>query len=108
MNGTSFVDVLAQFEADPETHAVILIGEIGGGAEEEVATFVKAHFTKPIVAFVAGQTAPPGRRMGHAGAIISGGKGAASDKMAALEAAGITVVKSPADMGKALAARLKG
>jgi len=108
VNGTSFVDVLAQFQADPETHAVILIGEIGGGAEEEVATFVKAHFTKPIVAFVAGQTAPPGRRMGHAGAIISGGKGAASDKMAALEAAGITVVKSPADMGKALAARLRG
>ncbi len=108
VNGTSFVDVLAQFQVDPETHAVILIGEIGGGAEEEVATFVKAHFTKPIVAFVAGQTAPPGRRMGHAGAIISGGKGAASDKMAALEAAGITVVKSPADMGKALAARLKG
>lgn len=107
VNGTSFVDVLTQFQADPETQAVILIGEIGGGAEEEVATFVKAHFTKPIVAFVAGQTAPPGRRMGHAGAIISGGKGAASDKMAALEAAGITVVKSPADMGKALAARLR-
>ncbi len=107
VNGTSFVDVLAQFQADVETHAVILIGEIGGGAEEEVATFVKAHFTKPIVAFVAGQTAPPGRRMGHAGAIISGGKGAASDKMAAMEAAGITVVKSPADMGKALAARLR-
>ena len=107
VNGTSFVDVLSQFQADPETQAVILIGEIGGGAEEEVATFVKTHFTKPIVAFVAGQTAPPGRRMGHAGAIISGGKGAASDKMAALEAAGITVVKSPADMGKALAARLR-
>ncbi len=107
VNGTSFVDVLSQFQADPETHAVILIGEIGGGAEEEVAAFVKAHFTKPIVAFVAGQTAPPGRRMGHAGAIISGGKGAAADKMAALEAAGITVVKSPADMGKALAARLR-
>ena len=107
VNGTSFVDVLTQFQADPDTHAVILIGEIGGGAEEEVAAFVKAHFTKPIAAFVAGQTAPPGRRMGHAGAIISGGKGAASDKMAALEAAGITVVKSPADMGTALAARLK-
>ena len=108
VNGTSFVDVLAQFQLDPDTHAVILIGEIGGGAEEEVAAYVKAHFTKPIVAFVAGQTAPPGRRMGHAGAIISGGKGAATDKMAALEAAGITVVKSPADMGKALAARLRG
>ncbi len=107
VNGTSFVDVLAQFQLDPDTHAVILIGEIGGGAEEEVAAYVKAHFTKPIVAFVAGQTAPPGRRMGHAGAIISGGKGAATDKMAALEAAGITVVKSPADMGKALAARLR-
>jgi succinyl-CoA synthetase alpha subunit len=107
VNGTSFVDVLALYQQDPDTHAVVLIGEIGGGAEEEVAAFVKARFTKPIVSFIAGQTAPPGRRMGHAGAIISGGKGAASDKMAVLEAAGITVVKSPADMGKALAARLR-
>jgi len=107
VNGTSFVDVLALLEQDPDTHAVVLIGEIGGGAEEEAAAFIKAHVTKPVVGFIAGQTAPPGRRMGHAGAIISGGKGAASDKMAVLQAAGITVVKSPADIGKALAERLR-
>ena len=107
VNGTSFVDVLALYEQDPDTHAVVLIGEIGGGAEEEVAAFVKAHFTKPIISFIAGQTAPPGRRMGHAGAIISGGKGTAAEKMAALEAAGITVVESPADMGKAVVERMR-
>ena len=107
VNGTSFVDVLALYEQDPDTHAVVLIGEIGGGAEEEVAAYVKAHFTKPIVSFIAGQTAPPGRRMGHAGAIISGGKGTAAEKMAALEAAGITVVESPADMGKAVVERMR-
>ena len=98
--GTNFVDCLEAFEADPATEAIIMIGEIGGTAEEDGAAYVKAHVKKPVVAFIAGQTAPPGRRMGHAGAIISGGAGTAGEKMKALSAAGIHVVKSPSDMGK--------
>jgi len=100
--GTSFIDLLALFEADPATEAILMIGEIGGTAEEEAAAFVKAHVTKPVAAFIAGRTAPPGKRMGHAGAIITGGKGTAADKLAALQAAGITIAESPADMGTAV------
>ncbi len=104
--GTSFTDVLEAFNADRETEAVVMIGEIGGNAEEEAAAYVKANMRKPVVAFIAGQTAPPGRRMGHAGAIISGGKGTAAEKMAALEAAGIRVAATPAEIGITMARAL--
>jgi succinyl-CoA synthetase alpha subunit len=100
--GTSFIDLLRQFEADPETEAILMIGEIGGTAEEEAAAFIREHVTKPVAAFVAGRTAPPGKRMGHAGAIISGGKGTAAEKIAALQEAGIEVARGPADMGEAV------
>ena len=104
--GTSFVDALRLFAADDATDAVVLIGEIGGTAEEDAAAFIESGFDKPVVGFIAGQTAPPGRRMGHAGAIIAGGKGTAAEKMAALRNAGVVVVESPADMGAAMAERL--
>src|SRR5262249_24997826 len=97
--GTNFVDALSLFQADPETDAVVMIGEIGGSAEEQAAEFVPARLNKPVVGFIARQTAPPGRRMGHAGAIIAGGKRTAAEKMAAMEAAGNHVVKSPAEIG---------
>lgn len=105
--GTSFVDALRRFQADPQTEGVLLIGEIGGTAEEEAARYVAEHLGKPAAAFIAGRTAPPGKRMGHAGAIISGGKGTAREKIAALEAAGIEVAKGPADMGAAMQRALR-
>ena len=104
--GTTFIDTLRLFEEDVTTEAVVLIGEIGGTAEEEAARFIADHVSKPVVGFIAGRTAPPGRRMGHAGAIISGGKGTAEEKMAALSSAGVTVVQSPSDIGSAVASAL--
>jgi succinyl-CoA synthetase alpha subunit len=105
--GTTFLDSIQFFNDDPDTHAIILIGEIGGNAEERAAEWIKANVKKPVVGFIAGQTAPPGRRMGHAGAIISGGQGTAKDKYAAMAAAGIRTVETPADLGSTLAAALK-
>jgi succinyl-CoA synthetase alpha subunit len=104
--GTSHTDALKLFNEDPDTHAIVMIGEIGGDAEEKAAAYVKAHVKKPVVGFIAGQTAPPGRRMGHAGAIISGGSGAAVDKIKAMEDAGITVCKTPAEIGEKVKMRL--
>jgi succinyl-CoA synthetase alpha subunit len=105
--GTTFLDAIQLFESDPDTHAIVMIGEIGGNAEETAAAYIGSHVKKPVVGFIAGQTAPPGRRMGHAGAIISGGSGAASDKIKAMEAAGITVCSSPAQIGENIQKRLK-
>jgi succinyl-CoA synthetase alpha subunit len=104
--GTNFVDALTLFNNDPDTHAIVMIGEIGGNAEETAAAYVKANVKKPVVGFIAGQTAPPGRRMGHAGAIIAGGSGKASDKIEAMEAAGITICPSPAEIGEKIQSRL--
>jgi succinyl-CoA synthetase alpha subunit len=104
--GTNHVDALELFNADPDTHAIVMIGEIGGNAEETAAAYVKAHVKKPVIGFVAGQTAPPGRRMGHAGAIIAGGSGKASDKIKAMEEAGITVCSTPAEIGEKVQSRL--
>ena len=104
--GTNFVDAIKMFSDDPDTHAIVMIGEIGGNAEETAAKYIQEHVKKPVVGFIAGRTAPPGRRMGHAGAIVSGGSGAASDKIAAMQAAGITVCESPADIGQNIQSKL--
>ena len=105
--GTSYIDLFKRYQDDDQTEVILMIGEIGGDAEEQAAAYVKAHVTKPVAAFIAGRTAPPGKRMGHAGAIITGGKGTAAEKVTALEAAGIVVAQSPADMGKAVVEAIK-
>jgi succinyl-CoA synthetase alpha subunit len=106
--GTGYIDLLQMFEKDDETEAVVMIGEIGGDAEEKAAAFIKKEMTKPVIGFIAGITAPPGRRMGHAGAIITGGKGTAKEKMAALEAVGVKVVRNPAEIGETVKEALGG
>jgi succinyl-CoA synthetase alpha subunit len=108
VRGMNFIDVLALFEQDPQTEGIVMVGEIGGSDEEAAAAYIRDHVSKPVVAYIAGVAAPPGKRMGHAGAIVAGGKGTAAAKFEALEAAGITTVRSPAELGSAIAKRLKG